>query len=140
MPAIMRREAREQVLFLLFETEYHGQKDPEQIFSLAVEDRDIADDEYIRDVYFGVLAQKSEIDERISRFSKGWSVSRIAPLTRNILRLAIYEMSARKDIPYPVAINEAVELVKKYDDEKARAFVNGILNGVKDELVAKDAQ
>ena len=140
MPAILRREAREQALFLLFETEYHGQKDPERIFSLAVEDRDIADDEYIRDVYFGVLAKKDEIDERISRFSKGWSISRIAPLTRNILRLAIYEMSARKDIPYPVAINEAVELVKKYDDEKARAFVNGILNGVKDELVAKDAQ
>ena len=104
MPAILRREAREQALFLLFETEYHGQKDPERIFSLAVEDRDIVDDEYIRDVYFGVLAKKDEIDERISRFSKGWSISRIAPLTRNILRLAIYEMSARKDIPYPVAI------------------------------------
>lgn len=137
MPAITRREAREQVLFLLFETEYHGDRDPEKIFDLAVEDREFATDDYIRDVYFGVLAKKAEIDERISRLSNGWSIERIAPVTRNILRLSIYEMSERKDIPDRVSINEAVELVKKFDDEKARAFVNGILNGAKDEILAE---
>lgn len=137
MPAITRKEAREQALFLLFETEYHADKEPENIYALAVEDRDFAEDEYIRDVYFGVLAKKKGIDERISRLSHGWSIGRIAPVTRNILRLAIYEMSERKDVPYRVAINEAIELVKKFDDEKARAFVNGILNGAKDELTAE---
>ena len=139
MPAITRKEAREQALFLLFETEYHADKAPESIYALAVEDRDFAEDEYIRDVYFGVLAKKEGIDERISRLSHGWSIGRIAPVTRNVLRLAIYEMSERKDIPDRVAINEAIELVKKYDDEKARAFVNGILNGAKDELTAERA-
>ncbi|MBO4308293.1 MAG: transcription antitermination factor NusB [Clostridia bacterium] len=139
MPAITRKEAREQALFLLFETEYHADKAPESIYALAVEDRDFAEDEYIRDVYFGVLAKKEGIDERISRLSHGWSIGRIAPVTRNILRLAIYEMSERNDIPDRVAINEAIELVKKYDDEKARAFVNGILNGAKDELTAERA-
>ena len=137
MPAITRKEAREQALFLLFETEYHADKEPGNIYALAVEDRDFAEDEYIRDVYFGVLAKKEGIDERISRLSHGWSIGRIAPVTRNILRLAIYEMSERKDVPYRVAINEAIELVKKFDDEKARAFVNGILNGAKDELTAE---
>ncbi len=134
MPAVTRREAREQALFLLFETEFHGDRSPEEIYSLAEEAREFRETEYIRDVYFGVLSEKEKIDERIIRLSHGWTLERIAPLTRNILRLAIYEMTEREDVPALVAINEAIELVKKYDDEKARKFVNGILNGAKDEL------
>ena len=130
MTGITRREAREQALFLLFETEFHPEKDPQEIYALAVEDRDLADEPYIRAVYFGVLEKKTEIDGAIARYSRGWTVDRIAPLTRNLLRVAVYEMTERDDIPARVAINEAVELVKKYDQEKARAFVNGILNGI----------
>ena len=134
MPQISRRESREQVLGLLFETEFQSQKTPEEIYRLAVDDREIAADAYIPEVYFGVLEKKAEIDARISKYSKGWSVDRIAPVTRNILRLSIFEMMTRQDIPVRVSINEAIELAKKYDDEKAKAFVNGILNSVKDEL------
>lgn len=137
MPSITRREAREQALFLLFETEFHPEKTPEEIYALAVEDRDLAEDPYVREVYSGVLGKKTEIDGEIARHSKGWSVERIAPLTRNLLRVAIYEMTEREDVPARVAINEAIELVKKYDNEKARAFVNGILNGVMESLPAE---
>ena len=134
MPQISRRESREQDLGLLFETEFQPQKTPEEIYRLAVDDREIAADAYIPEVYFGVLEKKAEIDARISKYSNGWSVDRIAPVTRNILRLSIFEMMTRQDIPVRVSINEAIELAKKYDDEKAKAFVNGILNSVKDEL------
>ena len=130
MPTLTRREAREQALFLLFETEFHAEMTPEEIYALAKEDRDLSEEPYIREVYFGTLDKKAEIDEQIAALSKGWTVERIAPVTRNILRLAVYEMTGRDDVPARVAINEAIELVKKYDNEKARPFVNGILNGV----------
>ena len=134
MPQISRRESREQILQLLFETEFQGQKLPEEIYRLAVEDREIPADAYISEVYFGVLEQKEKIDAYISKYSRGWSIDRIAPVPRNILRIAVFEMLMRQDIPARVAINEALELAKKYDEEKAKVFVNGILNSVKDEL------
>ncbi len=134
MAQISRRESRERVLELLFETEFHQDTEPAEIYRLATETREIAVDAYIPEVYFGVLDQKSKIDEYISKYSKGWAVERIAPVTRNILRLSVFEMLNRQDIPVRVSINEAIELTKKYDDEKAKAFVNGILNSVKNEL------
>ena len=136
MSAISRREARELVLQLLFETEFQLEKSPDEIYQLAIEDREIIEDPYVKEVYFGVLDQKAKVDEQISGHSKGWTVDRIAPVTRNILRIAIYELLMRKDIPDRVAINEAIELSKKYDDDKAKAFINGILNSVKDDLAA----
>ena len=139
MPEMKRREVREEVLGLLFETEFHPEKTPEQILELAILDRDVNDPEYLRDVYFGVLREKSWIDERIARNSRGWRVERIAPVSRNILRLAIYEMKYREDVPERVAINEAIELSKKYDAERAPAFINGVLNSVKNELAQPEA-
>lgn len=136
MPSISRREAREQILQLLFETEFQTGKTPDEIYQLAVSDREIAEDAYIQAAYFGVMENREKIDARIAKYSKGWSMERIAPVTRTILRIAVYEMAVREDIPARVAINEAIELAKKYDDEKAKAFINGILNSVKDELAA----
>ena len=72
----------------------------------------------------------------IGRHSNGWRPDRIAPVSRNLLRLCIYEMLYVENIPAAVSINEAIELVKKYDDAKMRAFVNGLLNGAKDEIEA----
>ena len=70
----------------------------------------------------------------IGKHSKGWKTERMTRLSRSVLRLCVYEMLFEKDIPYSVSINEAIELTKKFDDEKARPFVNGILNSVKNEL------
>ena len=61
----------------------------------------------------------------------------MSKLSRSILRLAVYEMLYEKEIPYSVSINEAVELAKKFDDDKARPFINGILNSVKNDLEAE---
>lgn len=136
MAAMKRRDAREEVFRLLFETEFHGEMSPEEIYGLAMEDRDFENDGYIRETYYGVREKLEEIDTMIARHANGWRTDRIAPVSRNILRLCVYEMKWGKDVPVVVALNEAIELDKKFDDPKAKAFVNGVLNGVKDELEA----
>ena len=131
--AINRREAREAVFELLFETEFKSGEAYEDIFALSGENREIEEDEYIRSTYFGVCAHRDELDRLINDHAKGWKTSRISRVSRSILRLSVYEM-CYTDIPKSVSINEAVELCKKYDEDSARAFVNGVLNGVKNSI------
>ena len=130
-----RRAAREAVLTLLFETEYHEDEAPEAIFARAVEARDIdPKDRIIRKEYYAIMEKLSVIDNLLGRHAKGWRTDRLSRVSRAILRLGAYEVVFAEKIPAPVAINEAVELAKKYDDPKARAFINGVLNAVKKEL------
>jgi N utilization substance protein B len=136
--ALNRREAREAVFTLLFETEFKTDEAREAIFSLSTENREIEDIPYVREVYFGVGEHLEELDEIISRHAQGWKVSRISRVSRSILRLCVYEMLYRSEIPSSVSINEAVELSKKFDEEKARPFVNGVLNSVKNEIEGKE--
>ena len=136
MAGMTRKEARAEAFRLLFETEFHPEGSPEAIYSLSEENREIEENEYIRTVYFGVREHVEELDEMILSHSKGWKPSRITPVSRSAMRLCIYEMKYMKDIPAAVSLNEAVELVKTFDDPKMRSFVNGVLNGVKDALVS----
>ena len=129
-----RREAREAVFELLFETEFKADEAREAIYALSTDHREIEDTPYIREVYFGVGEHLAELDERINRHAQGWKVSRISKVSRSVLRLSVYEMLYRPEIPCSVSINEAIELSKKFDEEKARAFVNGVLNSVKNEI------
>ena len=130
-----RRAAREAVLALLFETEYHGDEAPETIFLRAAEARDVdTKDRYIRKEYFGIMEHLSEIDALLSRHAKVWRTDRLSRVSRAVLRLGAYEVVFAENIPAPIAINEAVELAKKFDDPKARAFINGVLNAIKKEL------
>ena len=82
---------------------------------------------FTRELVGGVDDRQEEIDALISRHSKGWTIDRIAPLERSILRVAIHEALHREDIPPEVAIDEAVELAKEYCGADAPGFVNGIL-------------
>ncbi len=82
----------------------------------------------------GVLAQRTEVDERISRYAENYEIGRLAVVDRNILRLAIYEMLHRTDIPPIVSINEAIEIAKRFGSEESSRFVNGILDRVKMDL------
>ena len=100
------------------------------------EDREFVEDAYIRKAYFGVREHLEEIDEIMTRHSNGWKVSRITPVSRSAIRLCIFEMKYMEDIPAAVSINEAIELVKTYDDPKMRTFVNGVLHSAKVELEA----
>ena len=134
---ISRREAREAAFLLLFETEFRQDEEREDILTLARESRDLADDAYVRRVYFGVAEHLEQIDALITKHAKGWKVSRISKISRSIMRLSVFEMLyCGDDVPHSVSINEAVELCKTYDAEEARAFLNGVLNGVKNEIEA----
>ena len=138
MSEIKRREARELVIGLLFEIEFKTDEDVSAIYELSVEDRDIPEDDYIKRAYFGVCQHREQIDELIGKNARGWKVSRLSKLSRSIMRLCVYEMLFEEKIPNSVSINEAVELTKKFDDPKAKAFVNGVLNSVKNELEGTD--
>jgi N utilization substance protein B len=82
---------------------------------------------FTKELVAGVEAERSGLDELISRHARGWSIERIAPLERNILRVALYEALYRDDVPTEVALNEAVELAKEYCGADAPGFVNGVL-------------
>jgi len=101
----------------------------ESLYRLAEGIEDIS---YIKEVVSGVLEHRIQIDEAISKYATGWVVETIAPVERNILRLAIYEIDyyQDKDIPPKVAINEAIELAKAFSGPAAGKFVNGILGGL----------
>ena len=130
-----RRAAREAVLALLFETEYHEDEAPEVIYLRAAEARGIdTTDRYIRKEYYGIMEHLATIDGLLAHHAKGWRTDRLSRVSRAVLRLGTYEVVYADKIPAPIAINEAVELAKKFDDPKARAFINGVLNAVKDEL------
>lgn len=94
---------------------------------------------YILRVVRGIADKQTELDEKIIRNSKGWSLKRITRISRAVLRLAIYEMLYVDDVPVGAAINEAVELAKAYDSDEAGRFVNGILGTVGRELQAEEA-
>ena len=136
MAGMTRKEARQEAFRLLFETEFHKEADPCEIYALSMQTREVSENEYIRTVYFGVREHLDEIDEMILRHSKGWKPGRITPVSRSAIRLCIYEMKYMSDIPSAVSINEAIELVKTFDDLKMKAFVNGVLNGAKNEIEA----
>ena len=138
MAELTRKEARETAFCLLFETEFRAEETAEAIFALSEEAREVAANAYVKEAYFGVIEHLAEIDEVIVRHSNGWKPSRISPVSRCAVRLCIYEMKYRTDIPKAVSLNEAIELVKKFDDLKMKAFVNGLLNGAKNEIEAAE--
>ena len=92
--------------------------------------RDIKADEYVKKVFFGVYENVNDIDEIISQNAVGWSIKRITKTALAILRLAIYEIKYYDEIPVSVAINEAVELAKKYSTPEDASYINGLLGTV----------
>jgi transcription antitermination protein NusB len=86
---------------------------------------------FTRELIDGVLHYQDDLDGLIGRYAKGWTLDRIAPLERSILRIALYEILHRTDVPDEVAIDEAIEAAKELCAAEAAGFVNGILGAVK---------
>lgn len=121
---------REHIFKILFRAEFYEQSDfEEQIRLYLEENKDISekDSEYIYSKVNAVFNMVSQIDEAIDNVSEGWPTTRIGKAELSILRLALYEIKYDDEIPVNVAINEAVELAKKYGADSAPSFVNGIL-------------
>ena len=124
-----RRQSREIVFGLVYELDFNREYNIEELYANALEEREIEENDFIRGLFFGVAEKLEEIDSLIAAKSEGWNLDRISKVSRAAMRLCIYEMKWT-DVPYNIAINEAIEIVKKYDDIKAKGFVNGILNAI----------
>jgi N utilization substance protein B len=136
-----RRASREIAMKLLYQLEIQKEDRDEQVRA-AFEENPLSDKdkEYVTDVVNGVNMNLPHIDKAIEVHAKGWKINRISKVDLSILRLCIYEICFREDIPYNVSVNEAVELAKKYSGEEAGAFVNGILSKVSKEGVIPDGK
>ena len=134
-----RREVREQIFKVLFDVEFHEEAEIDQQIELYFErlpeddscgyPSSIPEEEkkYIGEKTASVAKLIPEIDEKINEVAKGWKTQRMGKADLSILRLAVYEMQYDEEIPVNVAINEAVELAKKFGSDDSPAFVNGIL-------------
>lgn len=127
-----RRELREQIFKLLFRIEFNNAEDMEEQKELFFEDDENPagekDAAYIREKYDCIAAKISEIDESINEQAECWTTARMGKVELTILRLAVYEIKFDENIPASVAINEAVELAKKFGQDGAASFVNGVLS------------
>jgi N utilization substance protein B len=123
-----RKQARRDALFVLYQLEVTPLPVRTLLDNVKLSEGYEAD-EFTRGLVEGVLAQREELDAVLESHSRDWSLARMAPLERNILRLALYELRSGVTPP-EVAIDEAVRLAKRYATDEAGALVNGILGGV----------
>lgn len=120
-----RSEEREQAFCLLFQSLFNTDEN----FEIYEENIESVGD-YARSIALGVEEKKDILDELIEKYSKGWKVKRLPKVNLAILRLAAYEILFVDDVPESVAINEAVELAKKYSGESDYSFINGVLGAL----------
>lgn len=129
-----RHEQREQVFKLLFRVEFNKPEDmPEQVKLFMEDNEEIAyekDVEYISGRFAKIQEKLPEIDKLLDENTEGWDTTRMGKVELTVLRLAVYEIMFDKDIPGSVAINEAVEIAKKYGQENSGGFVNAILGKI----------
>jgi len=124
-----RRESRVCALELLFDYEFNRESTPEERIELAVENRDIEISDFARRLFVTAVNHLDEIDAALSARTENWSFGRVSTLAKTIMRLCVCEVKYL-GTPAEIAINEALEVIKMYDDDKAKQFINGVLGGV----------
>ncbi len=126
-----RRQLREQIFKLLFRVEFNSKEELEQqeAFFFADEENHVGEEEsaQIGSKFVRIVEQLDEIDTQLNQKAKGWSTDRMGKVDLTILRLAVYEIQYDDEVPTGVAINEAVELAKKFGQDSSPAFINGVL-------------
>ena len=130
-----RTRTRELAFMLIYQREIQKEVGEEnlEIFYESNEIEEEEQKEYLKDILFGVSKNEEEFLDLIKKHLKeNWTIDRISKVNVSVLKLVLYEM-LYCDLPYKVAINEAVELAKKYSDEQAGAFINGILASIVNE-------
>jgi N utilization substance protein B len=125
---VRRTDQRRAAVFALYQAEVTGRPALDLLEPNATA--------FTRELVGGVLGEREALDDLIARHASGWSLDRIAPLERSILRVALHELRSRPDVPAEVAINEAVEAAKELCSAETPGFVNGILGAVHREEVA----
>lgn len=125
-----RREQRESIFQLLFMTEFNdgeAMNEQQTMYLEGIEELKEKDRKYIQEKFQKINENIPVLDERLNETSKGWKTTRMNKVDLTILRLAFYEILFDEDVPQGVAINEAVELAKKFGGNESSSFVNGVL-------------
>jgi len=137
-----RRKARECALQMLFQYDVAHPSVDELVETYWGEMAEAADDvrEFATGLAIGAIAHLAEIDERIRQRTEHWRISRMAVVDRNLLRLAVYEFLYQPSTPRTVAINEALEIARRFSTHEATQFINGILDAIKRDLEAQPPQ
>ena len=127
----LRRKARTVALQALYEIDAVGHS-PETVLVYLITESGLTGEysDFIRELVLGVIANREKVDATIREYAPAWPIDQISLVDRNILRLAIYEILLDNRVPVKVAINEAVELAKKFGGDHSSKFVNGVLGSV----------
>ena len=130
-----RRKSRELALQALYQADFHGPTAPEQLERFW-EEQHLPQEllEFSRSLVEGVCSRREELDRMIDEHSDHWRIHRMSRVDRNILRIAAFELAALPEIPVKVAIDEAIEIGKKYGSTESGAFINGILDHLRKTL------
>jgi N utilization substance protein B len=133
----LRRDAREAAVQFLYQVDTHKPADVDKALEEFWRQNDAKQNvrDFANDLLRGTLEKKTEIDVKIASLADNWDFERLAVVDRNILRLALYEMLFRTEIPPVVSINEAIEIAKKFSSAESGKFVNGLLDRVKKDLL-----
>ncbi len=131
----VRRRGREYALQMLYAMDLTGYA-PDQVFAgfYAIQDLNRDAFYHARRLVDGVHGHLEEIDAALARYAEHWKIHRMAVVDRNLLRLGLFELMFAKEIPFPIIINEALEIVKEFSDQEGTQFLNGILDAARKEL------
>ena len=128
---LTRTEAREKIMVILYQIDFYKKENIEYNLEDVFHENLEMDNKYVKDIVNGVLENQDKIDETINKYLENWDLDRLGKTDRAILRLSTYEM-IYYDTPKVVVINEAVELAKKYSDDKVVKLINAVLDKVRD--------
>lgn len=135
----MARESALETLYAWGSAEQDGGMIPDLLASrLQHEDREDQDENYLREAVYGVIDHVEALDEIIKTAVRGRSLRSVAQIEINVIRMAVWEMQNRLEIPYRVIINEALELTRDYAGEPPRSFINGVLDNLARQLRASE--
>lgn len=121
-----RRKSRENAFIIIFES-FFLKLPAKKLVDLVTKEQNLKLSEYSKELIFGVLKNRKELDDKISLYLKNWDIKRISNILIAILEISFFEIIYVKDVDFPVSINEAVELAKKYFAQDGPSFVNGVL-------------
>lgn len=124
-----RRVAREKALQALYQIDMSG-AEPSEALEYVMEDEKT--DPFLQQLIEGTMAHRAEIDQEINKHLENWTIDRLAKVDLNILRIGVFELKFHENVPQNVVINEAIEIAKRFGDEKSSKFINGLLSKVKD--------
>ena len=129
MAKITRRAARECAVQILYGYDFQKEVEKEEFFLSTCEEEEIAYNDFAKELFLGACENIEKIDEAINANLRSWSLSRVSKVSLAVMRLCAYEIMFT-DIPVSIAINEALEVDKKFDKDDAPGFINGVLNAI----------